>query len=353
MRLHEFIRTHAQQILDEWVRTVVARFDANDLSKPLLVDDLPDFLQEIAACLQLPSREARYEGAENHGRQRLHLGLDIGQLIQEFGLVGATILRMAVENGVLLDPYEAWKLLTLTADGAAQAARAYAELRDRQVEQQTAEHFSFMAHEIRTPLQTARLATSLLKKSQGECAASLARLERAHARLADLVDNAILSARLHGRPRLRLERVQVRSLAEEVTDEIRPQADNRQLTLELSFEQGEFELDYKLIYSALINLMGNAVKFSHPKGRICFTLSVSDREACFEVADACGGMPRGLPEQLFQPFVQGAEDRTGFGLGLMIVQQAAAAHGGSISVQNYPGKGCRFLLKLPRTTGEP
>lgn len=353
MSLSDFIRTHEREIVDAWVETVKDRFDTHHVSEPLLVDELPDFLREIAVCLALPMPvQADYQGAKSHGRQRLSLGVDIAALVQEFGMVGQTILHLAQQHGVKLAPEDAWRLSRMVFDGAAQAAGAYGELRDRQIEQQAAEHFSFMAHEIRTPLQTARLAASLLKQTDERNAEHLRRLERAHARLAELVDNALLSARLYGRPRLHISQVDLRQLAQEVMDEIKPQADNRKLALELDVEDVQIDVDYKLAYAALINLMGNAVKFSRPGGTIRLALSCNDRMATFEVEDACGGLPEKLRDQLFDLFVQGSGDRSGFGIGLMIVQRAAAAHGGSVTVQNRPGKGCRFCFRLPRTQGE-
>jgi signal transduction histidine kinase len=65
-----------------------------------------------------------------------------------------------------------------------------------------------------------------------------------------------------------------------------------------------------------------------------------------EVEDGCGGLPQENTTELFEPFVQRGENRTGFGLGLAIVKQALEAHGGRVSVRNLPGKGCVFLLDL-------
>lgn len=70
-----------------------------------------------------------------------------------------------------------------------------------------------------------------------------------------------------------------------------------------------------------------------------------------EVEDRCGGLPEDLPERLFQPFVQAGDDKSGFGLGLMIVKQAAEAHNGSVRVVNTPGVACCFIIDLPRDAG--
>jgi signal transduction histidine kinase len=68
---------------------------------------------------------------------------------------------------------------------------------------------------------------------------------------------------------------------------------------------------------------------------------------CIEVADQCGGLPPGRAEELFTPLVQRHGDRSGFGLGLAIVLQAAEAHGGTAKVHDVPHVGCVFSLDLP------
>ena len=71
--------------------------------------------------------------------------------------------------------------------------------------------------------------------------------------------------------------------------------------------------------------------------------------ACTSDTDCCGGLSPGKVEEAFAPFTRFDERQSGFGLGLAISKQAAEAHGGSIRVQNLPGKGCIFVLELPVT----
>jgi light-regulated signal transduction histidine kinase (bacteriophytochrome) len=98
------------------------------------------------------------------------------------------------------------------------------------------------------------------------------------------------------------------------------------------------------------NVLGNAVKFTHEGSAISVRAQRHDGGITVEVEDCCGGLPRGNTTELFEPFVQRGENRTGFGLGLAIVKQALEAHGGRVSVRNLPGKGCVFALELPDST---
>ena len=75
---------------------------------------------------------------------------------------------------------------------------------------------------------------------------------------------------------------------------------------------------------------------------------MTDDRILFNVEDECGGLPPGKVAELFAPFSQRGQDRSGVGLGLSICLKAAKANGGAMSVRDVPGKGCIFSLGLPR-----
>jgi signal transduction histidine kinase len=75
--------------------------------------------------------------------------------------------------------------------------------------------------------------------------------------------------------------------------------------------------------------------------------AIADR-VVIEIEDECGGLPPGKAEELFQPFMQRAADRSGLGLGLSISNRGVEANGGRLHVRDLPGKGCIFTIDLPR-----
>jgi hypothetical protein len=105
-------------------------------------------------------------------------------------------------------------------------------------------------------------------------------------------------------------------------------------------------VDHQLMVSALVNLVQNAIKYSPQGADVRVRCSAAEGGVTFEVEDACGGIPEDKIDELFSPFVRGTEGR-GLGLGLAITRQAVEAHGGQIRVQNLPGKGCVFIVKIP------
>jgi signal transduction histidine kinase len=106
-------------------------------------------------------------------------------------------------------------------------------------------------------------------------------------------------------------------------------------------------LDTRLVRSALGNLVRNAVKYTSSGGVVEVRGHIANGRAVIEVEDRCGGLAPGKVEEAFAPFVRLDNRQSGFGLGLAIAKQAVDAHGGSIRVQNLPGKGCIFVLEFP------
>src|SRR5262249_28105690 len=112
----------------------------------------------------------------------------------------------------------------------------------------------------------------------------------------------------------------------------------------------ELFVDARLVRSALTNLVHNAVKFSHPGTSVEVRTRIENDRVVIEVEDRCGGLPPGTVEKAFVPYAQMGKDRSGFGLGLAIAKEASDAHGGTIRIQDLPGKGCVFALELPLGT---
>jgi signal transduction histidine kinase len=192
------------------------------------------------------------------------------------------------------------------------------------------------------------LTASLLQAEAGDRLALLERMDRALRHLSELIDNSLVEARLQGRPVLQYETLDLTALVELAVEEVRGSADQKDVQIVRQLAATELRGDRRLLLSAVTNLLSNAVKFSRDGGRVTVRTRADGEQLVLEIEDACGGLPEGDPAKLFQPFTQLGEDRSGFGLGLMIVKQAIEAHGGSIEVINRPGDGCCFSIRLSR-----
>ena len=77
-------------------------------------------------------------------------------------------------------------------------------------------------------------------------------------------------------------------------------------------------------------------------------VSASADRVLIEVEDECGGLPGGDVNDLFRPFEQRGADRSGLGIGLGFSRWGAEANGGRLYARDLPGRGCVFVLDLPR-----
>lgn len=131
-----------------------------------------------------------------------------------------------------------------------------------------------------------------------------------------------------------------------VTVEIEAKSKNQ--TLEINIDPTLVaEADQQLVYSAVSNLIQNALKYTHPGGKIQIRGAFADSNIVIEVEDECGGLSDRASE-LFKPFEQQHENRKGLGLGLTIAQNAINLNHGTLGVRNLPGKGCVFTITLPK-----
>lgn len=109
--------------------------------------------------------------------------------------------------------------------------------------------------------------------------------------------------------------------------------------------------DGRRIEQVLINLIGNALKFTPSGGRVIVMVSTGDGEIIFEIQDTGAGIPPEEQPRVFERFYQPAASprvaTKGTGLGLTIAQSLVTAHGGRIWLESEPGAGSTFYFTLP------
>jgi len=168
--------------------------------------------------------------------------------------------------------------------------------------------------------------------------------------MADLIDNALSHASLKLGADPKCEPLAVGEVLRDIELDANVDAQARGIGLVINGpeEPVTWSADPRLLRSAIYNLVHNALKFSPAGSRVTVTARAGADELAIDVADACGGLPPGKIDDLFAPLVQRGGNRSGFGLGLSIAQQAVEAHHGRISVRDVPGSGCVFTLRLPQ-----
>ncbi|MGR4863680.1 CHASE2 domain-containing protein [Caulobacter sp. LARHSG274] len=214
-----------------------------------------------------------------------------------------------------------------------------------------------LTHDMRSP-QTSILA---LLATTPDLPAELAeRLGACARRTLALADGFVQLARAEVTQTV-LEPLDVCDVATEAVDELWPQC--RQRRIEIRQEGCDAPLmvlgDRDVLARALVNLIGNAVKYSPEGSRIIVRAAVApEAERSFvelAVADQGPGLTAEEAALAFRPFQRferpGAEAAGGAGLGLAFVQAAAARHGGAVTCVSPPGAGATFILRLPEAVG--
>ncbi|ALN56501.1 histidine kinase-, DNA gyrase B-, and HSP90-like ATPase [Lysobacter enzymogenes] len=221
-----------------------------------------------------------------------------------------------------------------------------------------------LGHEVRTPMtgvlgmSELLLDTPLDEKQRGYTES----IKRAGEHLLRLVNDALDLARIEsGRLELQDRPFDLHALVEEAAGLMQPLARQRGLAFEVEIADDAppgLRGDPHRVSQILMNLLGNAIKFTE-HGRVGLRVrALSPQGVRFEVSDTGPGLNDEQKARLFRRFEQAEGARTaarygGSGLGLAICQELAAAMDGQVSVVSQAGQGARFVLDLPLPAAAP
>ena len=210
-----------------------------------------------------------------------------------------------------------------------------------------------MAHQIGTPLNLISGYVQLLIQSSAPESASLDRLKAIQdqiARVTAIVRAALDSSRPPAIPR---ERADLGALVRRVCQMASPMLEDAGVQVEVLAPDQSPELlaDPVQLELALLSLVANSVDAMASGGTLTVRLGRVDDRLRLEVEDTGSGIPPDLLAHIFDPWVTTKEPGKGSGLGLSIARQVIASHGGTIRVDNGPGKGAIFTIDLPTAQG--
>jgi len=223
------------------------------------------------------------------------------------------------------------------------------------------EFLANMSHELRTPLNTIiTISEGLHEKSWGllnqEQNQRVSHIHSSGMHLLSLINDILDLAKIEsGKIRLDSTKVSLRSLCDGCMIVIQPLAKQKNISIQLSVDSSLHSCwgDELRLRQILVNLMGNAVKFT-PEGKT-IGLSIGKDDSLnvvrFEVWDHGIGISPENMRKIFQPFIQ-LDSRLsrlygGSGLGLAIAFRMVQLHGGSISLLEESPVGCRFIVRIP------
>ena len=211
-----------------------------------------------------------------------------------------------------------------------------------------------VAHELRTPLAILQAETeSLVDGVSDPTPKALASLHQEAIRLGRLVEDlqTLASAEAAG---LSLERrlVDLASIAADAADSLAGRFRTTGLDLERTLAPAVVWADPHRMRQVVANLLVNAAKFTPPGGRVDLVVRAAASNAYLEVADTGPGVAPDEQDRIFERFFRGDAGRKagGTGIGLTVVKELVHAHGGEIQLRSAPGKGARFVIRLPLVT---
>lgn len=347
--LHELLSVKRDDVLEHWSQLVRGTLHPDAMPPAALVDHLPSFLDEITRSLARQASPDDSPTAIEHGVQRLGLGFALGAVVREYGVLRDAILAVARANDIALTVADYQIVFDSVITGIADAVSEYSRQRDAEVQRQASEHFAFVAHELRNPLQSVRLGFSILQtREELPPSSTAARVERGLTRMHDLIDHSLRDLRIGAGVDLQPQSVKLDEMLAEATEGALIDAESKGVRVSVRVAPDTAcVLDRRLVTSAVSNLVRNAIKFTHDGGAVEVRGQCGAGRTTIEVEDECGGLPPGAVEEAFTPFAQFGSKKGGFGLGLAIAKQAADAHGGGLRIQNLPGRGCIFVLEVP------
>jgi signal transduction histidine kinase len=215
-----------------------------------------------------------------------------------------------------------------------------------------------LSHDLRSPLATIALAADRHLRSgdlpHKERDQAL-RIRRSAGRMQEMIDTLLDFTRLRFLGRFSVSPVpaDLGEIARGAIDELRVVRPDHPIELEVGGDaRGEW--DPARMAQVVSNLVGNAINHGERGAPVRVSVQGDAREVELEVHNSGSPIPPEVIPVLFQPFRRGIlEDRSpwGLGLGLYIVEQIVAAHGGKVTVQSSANDGTTFTVRLPRKSG--
>jgi PAS domain S-box-containing protein len=257
------------------------------------------------------------------------------------GVTGAMALIQDVTERVAREDE-----LRAARDAAEKASRAKSEF------------LASMSHELRTPLTAVIGYADLMVQQIG---GPILPLHQQHAQrikssawhLIGLIDEVLTFSRAEaGREELLIETADICAAARMAMTLVEPQAAAKGVSVSLNSdcETLEFDTDSLRIQQILVNLLGNAVKFTD-EGSVSMVIGMEGADLVVRVIDTGPGVPEDRRREIFEPFTQADQTATrakgGTGLGLSVSQKLAELMGGSLILESSSAAGSTFTLRLP------
>lgn len=232
--------------------------------------------------------------------------------------------------------------------------------REREMERTKTEFVSLAAHQLRTPLAAIKWSTQMLLGGDAgeltdEQKTFLDKTYQSTERMINLINDLLNITRIEeGRYLYQPTFQQLSTIVKSMVESYQDLAKQKNVKLEIKLKQKEIPrvlVDEEKIRLAVQNLVENAIHYTSQGGRVTVSVSHDTREVRFQVQDTGMGIPENQKARVFEKFFRASNAKTvdteGSGLGLYLVNNIVAAHGGKVWFESEEGKGSTFAFTLP------
>jgi signal transduction histidine kinase len=347
---------YQEEIIDEWRREAGELLEDLHLDHATLTDHIPDIVAEIICDLSLRREGAvpveQIRGSQlRHGLDRVAAGLDVGEVVAEYNLVRTAFYTVADRHGLYLVG-EAARIINRRIDGGVRISVMTFAARQAALRRiQEDEHLSFIAHDLRTPLN----AVSLLVQELKEDPASIetgnlftmlgSNLKRIETLIRRVLDSSVRLEELSGSFHPKRRSFELRPVVDRLLGDLRSIYSKEGIEVVNEIPAGlSLFADSALISQVFQNLLGNAFKYA-AHGRVVVSARKEAGAVTCVVQDNGAGIPLELLANVFDKLTSDP-DKPGTGIGLTIVKQIVEAHGGSVSAESTHGAGATFTFSI-------
>jgi signal transduction histidine kinase len=239
------------------------------------------------------------------------------------------------------------------------AALALAKRKREEMEKLKQEFVSMISHDLRTPLTSIQIFLSMLSEGMlGDVGAKIseraAMADRNATRLIGLINDLLDIDKLEsGQLELACETIAITPVIERSIEAVKTLAEKQGVSVEAT-TCGDVQIyaDADRLVQVLVNLLGNAIKFSPASGVVRIVCDQDNDFVRVNVVDQGRGVPEHLRQAIFERFkqveVKDATEKKGTGLGLAICKAIVEGHGGKIGVECPTDRGSTFWFTLPK-----
>lgn len=366
---HEFLTRERERIMAEWDRAIREEPRPIKLEDSALRNDLPEFLDALATWVKAadaPAGGMLHGLPVTHAKQRLKHSYQLAQLISEFRILRAVLLRLLLQaeadeqtdvgrEGMERRVVDLARLNAGLDRAISDSVEYFVEERERVRER----FIGVLGHDLRSPLSAIVMSADHMLRS-GRLAPGLdhaaGRIARNAARMSRMVRDLLDLSRGRlgdGIPISTTSRVDMGEVCRSAVEDAILTNPEREITVSTSGDLwGSWDHDRAL--QAVGNLVGNAVRYG--EGPVTVTANCVDDNAVVQVTNHGEPIAEDNLARLFDPFQRGeagAGKREGLGLGLYIVKEIMRAHGGTVTVSSSTESGTTFTLTWPRSDCAP